>query len=538
MSLTMMKTAIDATWVSDQGDGTFLNPVLHADYSDPDVIRVGCDFYMTASSFSHTPGLPILHSQDLVNWTLIQYAIPRLESPRFDIPQHGDGVWAPSIRHHDGKFWIFYGDPDSGIYMTTALDPAGEWSASKLVHAGVGLIDPCPFWDDDGQAYLVHAFANSRCGIKSKLRLCPMSPDGTRLLDEGAIVFDGTVYHPTIEGPKMYKRGEWYYIMAPAGGVATGWQTVLRASTPYGPYEDRIVMHQGGTQVNGPHQGGWVELESGESWFLHFQDKGAYGRVAHLQPMTWADGWPIIGVDRNGDGIGEPVERMNKPEVGGAYPIAVPAMSDSFESTQLGLQWQWQGNAQDDWYSLLATQQGEGFIRLFPQPLPNGVSTIYDAPNLLMQKFPAESFRASVRVDAKALAAGEEAGLVVHGFSHARIGVRRDTDGTVSLIRIEGDTEQERVTAGCLINEQVITLRVTVMAKAVCEWSWSMDGVSFERVGQELFTASKSRWVGAKVGLYALTDSDTQAGFADFSEFRMESASTMRSAVLGEDDTQ
>jgi len=533
----MMKTAIDAPWVSDQGDGTFLNPVLHADYSDPDVIRIGRDFYMTASSFSHTPGLPILHSNDLVNWTLIQYALPRLESPRFDRPQHGDGVWAPSIRHHDGKFWIFYGDPDSGIYMTTAIDPAGEWSAPKLVHAGLGLIDPCPFWDDDGQAYLVHAFARSRCGIKSKLRVCPMSPDGSRLLDEGAVVFDGTLYHPTIEGPKMYKRGDWYYIMAPAGGVATGWQSVLRAASPYGPYEDRIVMHQGGTQVNGPHQGGWVELESGESWFIHFQDKGAYGRIVHLQPMTWSeDGWPIIGADVNGDGIGEPIERMKKPDVGGTYPIAVPAMSDSFESDQLGLQWQWQSNAQEAWYSLHASQRGGGLLRLFSQP--KGGATIYDAPNLLMQKFPAESFTASVRLDPKGLAAEEEAGLVVHGFSHARISVRRQSDGFVSLIRVEGDEEQEHVISTRLIDEQAITLRVTVTTNAVCDWSWSVDGVSFKRVGQETFTASKSRWVGAKVGLFALADieSDVPTGFADFSYFRVAAASNRLSA-LQEDET-
>lgn len=274
-------------WTADLGNGTYRNPILYADYSDPDVIRVGGDFYMTASSFAHTPGLPILHSKDLVNWKLIGHAVDRLPG-EYDGPvRHGDGVWAPSIRYHDGKFWIFFSAPDEGIYMTTAADPAGPWSPLHLVKEAKGWIDPCPFWDEDGRAYLVHAFARSRSGIKHRLKMCGMKPDGTGLLDDGVIIFDGELDHPTMEGPKMYKRNGYYYIFAPAGGVPTGWQTILRSRDVYGPYEDKIVLQQGSTETNGPHQGGYVELESGESWFIHFQDRDAYGRIVHLQPMRW-----------------------------------------------------------------------------------------------------------------------------------------------------------------------------------------------------------------------------------------------------------
>src|SRR5439155_9640228 len=150
-------------WTPDQGDGTFRNPILYADYSDPDVVRDGEDFYLVASSFNCTPALPILHSRDLVNWTIVNHALDNLPNPRgvFDKPRHGEGVWAPAIRKHDEKFWIFFPMPDEGIYVTTADDPSGQWSEPHLLIEGKGLIDPCPLWDDDGKAYLVHAYARS-----------------------------------------------------------------------------------------------------------------------------------------------------------------------------------------------------------------------------------------------------------------------------------------------------------------------------------------------------------------------------------------
>ncbi|MDK2968995.1 MAG: hypothetical protein PWQ65_98, partial [Bacteroidota bacterium] len=208
---------ISKSWVADLGNGYYKNPILHADYSDPDICRVENDYYMTASSFNCIPGLPILHSNDLVNWEIIGYAIDKLEPDSiFSKPQHGNGVWAPSIRYHNGEFYIYYGDPDYGIFMVKSKDPAGKWEKPLLVKKGKGLIDPCPLWDDDGKVYLVHAYAGSRAGIKSLLAVQEMNAEGTEVIGQSRIVYDGHDIDPTIEGPKFYKQNGYYYIFAPA----------------------------------------------------------------------------------------------------------------------------------------------------------------------------------------------------------------------------------------------------------------------------------------------------------------------------------
>ena len=374
-------------WVPDNGDGTYLNPIIYADYSDPDAIMVGNDFYLISSSFNCVPGLPILHSKDLINWKIIGHAAQSLKPKNlFGKPQHGKGVWAPSIRYHENKFYIYYGDPDYGIYVVTAKNPSGPWDEPLLIKEAKGWIDPCPLWDDDGNAYLVHAWAKSRCGFNSILTLNKMNHEGTKILDSGVTIFDGHKNHPTIEGPKLYKRNGFYYIFAPAGGVKTGWQTVLRSKNILGPYDDKIAMDQGGTLVNGPHQGALVELNSGESWFIHFQDKEAYGRIVHLQPVKWFNDWPIIGIDLNGDGRGEPVDKFKKPDVGESFPVSVPKTSDEFDSYKIGEQWQWQANPETTWSSLSANA---GYLRLFVISESDYKMNLWNHPNLLLQKFPA-----------------------------------------------------------------------------------------------------------------------------------------------------
>lgn len=493
-------------WQSDQGDGTYINPILHLDYSDPDVIRVGGDFFMTASSFNCTPGLPILHSKDLVNWRLVNYAVKNLGFPGYELPRHGCGIWAPSIRYHKGLFWIFVGLPDEGIFMTTAVDPFGEWSPLACVKPGKGWIDPCPFWDDDGQAYLVHAFAASRCGIKSKLMLHRMAPDGSRVLDEGAIVFDGTVNHPTLEGPKMYKRNGFYYIMAPAGGVTNGWQTVLRSRSIWGPYEDKIVLRQGSTPINGPHQGGYIELESGEGWFIHFQDKGAYGRIVHLQPVHWVDGWPIMGDS------GEPVLHHKKPAVGGDYPVEAIPTSDQFDQERLGLQWQWFANHKPEWYKL-----GAHGLRLFTQPLPGPLESLWGVPNILTQKFPAPQFTATVKLSFAPQAASEKAGLAVTGNAYCYLSLRKgDTSWRLEKWLGSKDQEKDRLESAVEVNTNTVYLRVAVKESAVCTFSYSLDNQHFQQLGSP-FQAVKGHWIGSKIGLFSFNPSASlNLGYADF----------------------
>lgn len=510
-------------WTADNGDGTYRNPILYADYSDPDVIRVGDDFYLTASSFNTVPGLPILKSKDLVNWTIIGHALRR--QPPFEVfdkPQHGNGVWAPAIRYHQGEFYIFYGDPDYGIYLVKSRDPAGLWSEPHLVLAAKGWIDPCPFWDDDGRAYLVSAMARSRSGIKSILVISRLSPDGKRLLDEGTMVFDGHDQNPTIEGPKLYKRNGYYYIFAPAGGVESGWQLALRAKNIYGPYESKIVLAQGKTNINGPHQGAWVETRTGESWFVHFQDLGAYGRVTHLQPLKWVNNWPVIGLDPDQDGTGEPVLRHRKPNAGRIHPIATPAESDEFNDSRLGLQWQWHANQQTNWAFPSAAY---GHLRLFALTAPDKAKNFWQVPNLLLQKFPAPSFTVTTKVKVTPQGDDDGAGLIVMGLDYAYVSVRKKFDGfhvSQNTCQDADKDSAEKSIHETKVPDGPVFLRVSVKEGGLCHFSYSVDGQKFIPIGGP-FKARQGRWIGAKVGIFALgANRHPEMGYADFDWFRVD----------------
>ena len=509
-------------WQPDCGDGTYKNPIIYADYSDPDVVRVGDDFYMTASSFNCVPALPVLHSTDMVNWTLINHAVKRLlPDDVFSAPQHGKGVWAPAIRYHDGWFYIFWGDPDHGIFMVKTQDPAGEWEPPHLVRGARGWIDPCPFWDDDGKAYLVHATAGSRIGINSIVVLHEMAPDGSRLLDDGVLVFDGSDEHPTMEGTKMHKRNGYYYILAPAGGVSAGWQTVLRSKNIYGPYEDKIVLHQGETAVNGPHQGAWVELENGEQWFFHFQEQQPYGRIVHLQPARMEDDWLLIGDDQNGDGIGEPVAQWKKPKVGKGGQILVPQTSDEFNVPSQGAQWQWQGNPDAIW----AFPTAMGYLRMNPVVAPEGARSLWDVPSLLLQKFPAEEFTATTKLTFNHHFDGERVGLVVMGRDYAGLVLEQNESALILKQVVCMDAEHgkpEAVVATLPLESNDLYLRVAVVPGGECCFSFSLDGTSFNNVGAP-FRAREGKWIGAKVGIFCGTDKrHSYCGTADFDWFRVE----------------
>ncbi|MEN6588413.1 MAG: glycoside hydrolase 43 family protein [Proteiniphilum sp.] len=495
---------ISRTWVADQGDGTYRNPILHADYSDPDVCRAGEDYWMTASSFNCIPGLPILHSKDMVNWKLVNHAIDRLQpDEHFSTPQHGNGVWAPSIRYHDNMFYIYYGDPDFGIFMVKSEDPAGTWSKPTLVKEGKGLIDPCPLWDEDGKVYLVYAYAGSRAGIKSVLNIAEMNADGSKTITPGRIIYDGHALDPTIEGPKFYKRNNWYYIFSPAGGVATGWQTVLRSRSIYGPYERHVSLAQGSTNVNGPHQGAWVSTPTGENWFYHFQDAGPFGRIVHLQPMKWVNDWPVMGKDADGDGFGEPVASWRKPAIAGNHPIATPPESDLFDAPTLGLQWQWHANP-DEWWSYC--DSASGTLSLYSVPLPKEYHNLWDLPNLLLQKFPSNRFKATAKLTFLPSDAinGERTGLVVMGMDYGMLSLEKTDKGfTLSQVSCKNADKkgEEVVHASVPLTDGELFLRVEVAPDASCRFSYSEDGKKFVPLGNS-FTAREGKWIGAKMGLF------------------------------------
>ncbi|MEZ2583450.1 family 43 glycosylhydrolase [Kluyvera intermedia] len=500
------------------------NPILCADYSDPDMVRVGDDFFMVSSSFNHMPALPILHSTDLVNWTIINHVFNALPLAGFDEYQPGKGVWAPSIRWHDNKLWVFFSTPDEGIFMSHTDDAWGEWSAPHCVQPAKGWIDPCPFWDDNGEAWLVHAFAHSRSGIKHQLQLFAMSPDGTLLLGEGRIIYDGSVDQPTLEGPKVYKRGEWYYIFAPAGSVETGWETVLRAKSMTGPWHAKNVLFQGNTPVNGPHQGGWVELDDGECWFVHFQDAHLYGRVVHLQPMHWeADGWPRIGEQLGDDGVGQPVMHWPRPASLRPSQPVLPQTSDDFVDGKPGLQWQWQANPDPAW---LLPGDGQLNLRCCGLPQVQEKRNFYWLPNLLLQKFPAWQFSAQTRMTLNAAAPGDAGGLIVYGERYAALLLENCSDRQ-RLLWVTGwmsDTGvvHESRQALAYVDATLCEMKMVVSLGGICRFAWRQGDGDWQRVCQP-FAAGKGKWVGAKVGLVALSlEQATSRGSCAFNHFALD----------------
>lgn len=549
MPLLMMAQAPSKTWNPNLSGGRYQNPIINADYSDPDVCRYGDDYYMTSSSFACFPGLQILHSTDLVNWTIVGAALkdhypvlPQYRGTDLDYRnkiQHGNYVWAPSIRYHDGWYYIYWGDPDQGVFMVRTQNPCDDWSEPVLVKEGKGMIDCCPLWDDDGRAYLSHGCAGSRAGVKSVLFVAPLSADGTHVTGPSRIVYDGHEDQPTIEGTKFYKHGGYYYIFSPAGGVKYGWQVELRSKSPYGPYEERVTLAQGKSKVNGPHQGAWVDTPCGEDWFIHFQDKHAYGRVVHLQPAQWKDGWLVIGDDKDGDGCGDAVAAWKKPRVSALSKDKVlqPAESDEFDSNDLGLQWQFEGPWSHYWYYCDARNSR---LRLYGPQQPEGFRNISDLQNMLLQKLPAENFTVAARMrfipnpDFKPK--GEEGGFVIMGQDYAAIKLVSTAEGCVlryvvckgaqkgkaeetieekpvALVpmprpytqkyAVDDKPQPRSATPYIYVRAKVWSTGVGNGIKAHAQFAYSTDGKKYTELGQS-FDIVEGKWIGAKTGFYCI----------------------------------
>lgn len=491
--------------------GTFTEPVLHSDYSDPDVICVDGEYWMTSSSFNCIPGLQILHSTDLVNWDIVNAALPKMYGPPVSDVQHGNRVWAPAIRYFNDRFWIFWGDPDLGVFQVHADHPAGTWSEPVQVWKGKGIIDTCPLRDDDGRIYLVHAWAGSRAGFKSVLGVCELDAECTQFISEQVMVFDGNKSNDdTIEGPKFYKRNGWYYIFAPSGGVKEGWQMVLRSKNIYGPYEYRTVLHQGKTDIHGPHQGGWVEDAAGDCWFLHFEDRYAYGRVVHMQPMKWTDdGWCTMGVDMDGDGIGEPVSEYRRPAPfpDKKYPRSVSALETRTDFTHeyIPYNWQWHASPQTDWALM---NPSEGCIRLNCIQNPRRWKNLWDTPNLLLEKIVGPQMQLQAKLSFRASYPGDRTGLIVMGIDYSAIELY--FDGNRIILRRATCMDAESGEAEAYSDEVVlphelftdIHFRVKVEKGCLCTFQYSTDGRKFKTLGAP-FKAREGKWIGAKTGFYA-----------------------------------
>ncbi len=483
------------------------NPILHADYSDPDVIRVGDDFFMVASSFNHTPGVPVLHSKNLVDWRLINYVFDTIPFERFLDVQHGHGAWAPSIRYHDGLFYCIIPFPDEGIYISSTADPFGTWSDLWCLIPGNGIIDPCPIWTEDGHCYMATGFAKSRIGFNSCIGVYEVSPDLKTQLSDYTIVYDGHNDNPTIEGPKFNVRNGYYYIMAPAGSVKTGWQVALRSQNIYGPYESKIVLMQGDTKVNGPHQGALIDLDDEDNWaFIHFQDKKCYGRIVHLQPVTWSNDWPICGSCRDPLLAGTPVESH-------AYPLDIKSdffipTNDDFKSDKLSLIWQTPANKKDGWYELKDGLSLSCYYHDEPS-----YQALNLTPNLFLQKLAYEDFIVSTKVSLSFMQEGDEAGLCIMGQDYGYLCVRYE-NGEHVLYLADGsfgnpNDHYEKITT-LLDNE--VTFHLTFKGPNSYHFAYNNITLSKE------FIAAPGRWIGTKVGIYAkgLAKSSGKAVFKNF----------------------
>ena len=486
----------------DQGNGTYKNPVLNADYSDPDVIRVGEKYYMVASDF-HFIGMQVLESSDMVNWQIVSQLYNRFDLPGWDENKHyAGGSWAPSIRWHNGRFFVYFCTPDEGLFMSTAADAHGPWEPLHCVKAVPKWEDPCPLFDDDGQVYL----GRSRHGA-GPIIVHRMSADGRTLLDDGVTVYTG----PVAEGTKWLKQGGYYYLIIPEGGVGTGWQTVLRSKNVYGPYEKRVVLEQGSTIVNGPHQGALVDTPPSDShqggeqewWFYHFQSTPALGRVVHLQPVRWKDGWPLIGVDIDGNGIGEPVSVYSFPKMGkarkGLNKRHLPQTSDDFNNAQLGLQWQWCHNPNNDRWSLTERQ---GWLTLHAQPSPD----LKNTRNMLTQKSMGYQGEATTVMDCRSIAEGTFAGLLCMGREYRGIGVSNEG------VYVENNGQREVISRK---KPSKVWLRVSLDVETNHhQFYYSLDGRNFPAAGAP-FEMHDGNWKGFRIGLYCYG----KQGMAQFDTF-------------------
>jgi len=504
--------AMPNAFAQQKSRSVYHNPILFSDYSDPDVIRDGGSYYLVASSFHFVPGLPILKSTDLVHWTILGHALPRIAiNPLYDMNggnRYGRGVWAPAIRKHNGLFYIYFPTPDEGIFVTTAANIEGPWSRPVAVIAAPNLEDPCPFWDDDGKAYLVH----SRTGA-GPLILHRMAPDGMSMLDDGKEIVRDPKNLPTLEGPKLYKRDGFYYIFAPFGGVSKGSQVVLRSRSIDGPYEHRVVLAQGSTAINGPHQGAYVETPDGQGWFVHFQSREAHGRIVHLEPVRWEDDWPVMGRAPQGATTGEPVSSWEMPQHAGGASHERPQTSDEFNEPRLGPQWEWNHNPDDEHWSLT---KRPGYLRLVPME----ATSLLDARNTLTQQMQDESFEFMARLEAEGMRDGVHAGIAM--LEKAASGIQLvQVDGKRGLKLFHGSD----VVEGPAVTGKAVLLRVRVQGNEATYFYSVDDGRSFKQLGDTL-PITFSWWKGSRPSLFAYTTGVDDAAHVDFDWARYASLTT------------
>jgi beta-xylosidase len=524
----------------DNNDGTYNNFILFSDYADPDVIRVGDDFYMVTSTFHFCPAITVLHSRDLVNWTIITHVLDDISKlhPDFSFSAmrgYSHGIWAPSLRYHEGTFFVHVGGPKIGLIVCKSDNINGPWTVKRMkLHQpwkGNKLIDCCPFWDDDGQAYLAATeprWFDTPAGRLGDYRmyLFKMHPNGEELLDNGTVIHGGK----TTEAAKIYKIGGCYYTLYTENAVDENTlrtQFAARSRSVYGPYERRKLIHSHGAETDMlPSQGGLVEA-GGKWWYLcHGMYSGspyfALGRPVMLLPVEWTDGWPIIGKDADNDGLGEIVWRHEKPISG--QPQTFPASNDEFSDETLGSQWQWNHQPRNDSWSLSARK---GSLRLTAcKPVyPGG---FYAACNTLTQRIIGTHGTAATLLSTDSMTNGQYAGLCFMTGVSQLIGVYME--GGKKYIRYQY-TNRTRVreddgTSYCddfycsdlsEYEGDKIHLKLEHCGETA-QLFYSTDGNTFTPAHAPK-PFSFHAWRGGRIGVFSWNDF-TDGGNADFDWFR------------------
>jgi len=484
--------------------------IVYSDYSDPDIcVGTNGDYWMTASSFQCTPGLPIMHSTDLIHWEVVNYALSSLVPiEHYNEVQHGNGVWAPSIRYHQGTFYIYWGDPDYGVFMVKTSDPLGKWDDPVLVMPAKGVIDTCPLWDEDGKAYLVNGWANSRCGFNSVLTVRELSPDGSKVISQPVMIYDGLENGDyTIEGPKFYKKNGYYYILAPAGGVGDGWQVALRSKNVFGPYERKIVFNH-----DGIHQGGWIvpnehendNLPGTSGSFICFQERGAYGRILHLLDVEMKDGWPMM-----------------------KYHGSLKSHHNlTYPSRQL--QYQWHANYQDHFGFALS----DNVTRVYSHLTAGKYRNMWDVPNLYLKKFDGETFTDTLHLQVRASASGQQSGIIIMGRDYVRYSVDflgeaftlnrylcadADKGKSETVTPLVTDIPPKYIPLGSkTIYGCSADFIIKCQKGGVCQISYRINQDKWQSASST-FQAREGKWIGAKYGVFSVnTQDNTSRGWCQF----------------------
>lgn len=491
------------TYTGDNGDGTYTNPIIPADFPDPDVIRVGDTYYMVTTTMYIFPGVTILKSKDLVNWEYCSNALPRFDfNPAYNLDggnRYGHGQWATSIKYHNGKFYLLFITLNEGGFMLTSDKVEGSW---HITHLPKGFYDPGLFFDDDGKVYVAQGYG--------KISITEVN-DSLEAIGPDSLVFTGDI-KGGLEGTHVYKIDGYYYLYCTYGGV-NGLQVALRSKNIYGPYEEKLLLQDTIPGVTfGVHQGALIKTEQGEWWTMLFVDSGPFGRFPSLQPVEWKDGWPMIGKDKHG------VVTYRKPNIPTSYKPTYFPMSDEFSQSNLGMQWGWNHNPDRDKWSL---SERKGYLRLktakIVDSFPKAVNTLTQRPFAKKNQFLPTA--ATIKLDVSKMKPGDVAGLAVFQEPYANIAVHYHNKKSKFIVM----THEDRSIDSVALNANIVYLRTLASNKTKnASFEYSLNNKSFKPLGDTLKMAfSLYYFTGNKFCIFNYA-TQSLGGFVDVDWFRIQ----------------